>query len=158
MTNEMKQEFTARIVSANKSKMVLIIYEIMEVHLQEALAFYEKKERKSYSQALARLRQCLDELRYSVVSENELSKNFMELYGYYENQIRQADVQFDKAPLEQVSYMITSFREAYEEVAKKDTTGSVMDNGESIYAGLTYGRTSLTENLSSESSNRGFLI
>ncbi len=154
----MKQEFTARIVSANKSKLVLIIYEIMEVHLQEALTFYEKKERKSFSQALSRLRQCLDELRYSVELDNELSQNFLELYEYYEEQIRRADVQFDSAPLEQVANMLTSFREAYEIIAKEDTTEPVMDNGESIYAGLTYGRNSLTENLTSQSSNRGFLI
>ncbi len=154
----MKQEFTARIVSANKSKLVLIIYEIMEVHLQEALTFYDKKERKSFSQALTRLRQCLDELRCSVDLDNELSQNFLELYEYYEGQIRRADVQFDSAPLEQVANMLTSFREAYEIIAKEDTTESVMDNGESIYAGLTYGRNSLTENLTSQSSNRGFLI
>ena len=38
MTDEAKKEFTLRISQANKSQMVVIIYEILLEHLQDAQA------------------------------------------------------------------------------------------------------------------------
>lgn len=55
-----------------------------------------------------------------------------------------------------VEAVITRLRDAYREVAAQDESTPVMENSQEIYAGLTYGRDSLTENMAYESTNRGF--
>ena len=46
---------------------------------------------------------------------------------------------------------------AFQKVADQDHSQAVMQNTQSIYAGLTYGRTSLNENIGVDvSANRGF--
>jgi flagellar protein FliS len=46
---------------------------------------------------------------------------------------------------------------SFEEVAKRDKSEPLMHNTQQVFAGMTYGRTSLNENLSEADSNRGFL-
>ena len=53
--------------------------------------------------------------------------------------------------------MVTSLRNTYELVSKKDTSPAVMGNVQNVYAGLTYGRDQLNENLEN-TDNRGFLV
>lgn len=36
-------------------------------------------------------------------------------------------------------------KESFEEIAKQDTSGPVMENSQQVYAGLTYGKGSLNE-------------
>ncbi|OYO98714.1 flagellar protein FliS, partial [Lachnotalea glycerini] len=47
---------------------------------------------------------------------------------------------------------------AFTEVAKKDDSPVLMGNTQQVYAGLTYGKGSLTESFSNQGSNRGFRV
>jgi flagellar protein FliS len=45
----------------------------------------------------------------------------------------------------------------FTEAAKSDTSAPLMQNVQKVYAGMTYGRSSLNENLMNDN-NRGFLV
>lgn len=158
MTNEIKQQFSARIGSANSSQMLVIIYEVMLIYLEEAMDCHEKKQRMQFSKSIKKSRDCLEELYMSIQPEHELAGNFAQIYAYCGHKLTQADIHFNSAPLKEVEEVMDHFREAYAEISKKDTSPSVMGNTETIYAGLTYGKNDLNENLGAESNNRGFLI
>jgi flagellar protein FliS len=46
---------------------------------------------------------------------------------------------------------------SFEQVARLDKSAPLMQNTQQVYAGMTYGRNSLNENLSGADTNRGFL-
>ena len=55
--------------------------------------------------------------------------------------------------------MIKGLKESFEEVAKQDGSGPVMENTQQVYAGLTYGRDSLSEvTMYGNMANRGFRV
>ena len=68
-----------------------------------------------------------------------------------------AEVRNKREPLEEIEVIITHVKEAYQEVSKNDQTGSIMKNTQTVYAGLTYGKSKLNENLSDQGGNRGFV-
>ena len=53
--------------------------------------------------------------------------------------------------------VIYGLKEAYEVLAIQDQSGPVMQNTQAVYAGLTYGKDDLTENMTDQGTNRGFL-
>ena len=58
-----------------------------------------------------------------------------------------------------VREVMTKLKEAFEEVAKQDTSGPLMENTQQVYAGLTYGKGSLNEVLiSGDEYNRGYRV
>ncbi len=60
-------------------------------------------------------------------------------------------------PLYHVMSTIVKLKEAYVEVSRMDTSEPVMSNTERVYAGMTYNRNMMSENLSRAEGNRGIL-
>ena len=48
-------------------------------------------------------------------------------------------------------------RDAYAEVAKQDTSAPLMQNADTVYAGMTYGKTDVNTGSTAAGTNRGFL-
>ena len=69
-----------------------------------------------------------------------------------------ADVRNSTEELSHVEMIMTKLHEAYKEISGLDTSGPVMANTQTVYAGLTYGRNSLTENLDGQGGDRGFRV
>jgi len=60
-------------------------------------------------------------------------------------------------PLDEVRNVIAPLRDAYEGLSHINTSGSVMSNSETVYAGLTYGKNDVNESLMGNE-NRGMLV
>ena len=69
-----------------------------------------------------------------------------------------ADVRNSTQELSHVKMIMIKLHDAYEQISGQDTSGPVMANTQTVYAGLTYGRNSLTENLDGQGGDRGFRI
>ena len=52
MEREKRQEFSARITQANRSELLVIVYEIVQEELTEALAEFEKQELQKFDISL----------------------------------------------------------------------------------------------------------
>ena len=59
MTKECKQQFTLRITQANKTEMIVILYEMLLVYLKDAEDALERDQIAVFREALRKVRGCL---------------------------------------------------------------------------------------------------
>lgn len=158
MVQEKKQEFILRITRANKSQLIVILYDMVLEYLQDALKAYEENDKKKYKTDIGNAKNCIDELIRSLKPGYEISLTLQSLYYFYKRELSTAAILEKEEMITPVINMIKELRDAYEKVAAEDTSAPVMENTQTVYAGLTYGKDSLNINLSDQGSNRGFRV
>lgn len=158
MTKEQKQEYTLRITQASKTQLVTILYEMVLLYIDEAGQQLDDGDKTAYKASIRKIRGCMDELIASLNFEYELAHNLLQLYLFVSRELVKASSHYDKENLEHIRRVIDRLRDAYAQIEKQDTTGPVMGNAQTVYAGLTYGRNTLTENIADVSTNRGFCV
>lgn len=158
MTREKKQEFTLRITQANKTGLIEILYEMILHYLEEGKEAYAQQNRQEFRDAIRKARGCINELLHSLNMEYELAVRLLQLYVYCNRELAFADVRFEPAHLENVEMVIGKLQVTYAELVKQDDSAPVMQNPQAVYAGLTYGKKELTENMADQGMNRGFRI
>ena len=158
MKKEKKQEFTLRITRANKSQMIVILYDMVLVYLEDSLEAFEKKDYKEYRWNIERAEDCLDELLNSLHMEYEIAGILRGLYFFYKRELTTAAIQEKQEKILPVMQMIRELKESYEQIVSQDTSAPIMQNTQEVYAGLTYGKDSLNVNLSDQGTNRGFCV
>ena len=156
MTKELKQEYTLRITQANKTQLITILYEMVLLYLDEAKTALEAGEKAGFRNSIRKIRNCMNELTASLNLEYELAQNLLQLYLYINRELVHASMHYDSENLAHVENVIRPLKEAYEKIETHDASGPIMANTQSVYAGLTYGRNTLTENITDPSANRGF--
>ncbi len=158
MTTELKREYTLRITQANKTQLITILYEMVLLYVDEAEDTLAAGNKVEYKSAIRKIRGCMDELTASLHLEYELAQNLLQLYLYVNSELVKASSHEGKENLEHVRLVIGQLRDAYAKIEGQDTSGPVMGNTQSVYAGLTYGRNTLMENIADPSANRGFCV
>ncbi|MCI6714284.1 MAG: flagellar export chaperone FliS [Lachnospiraceae bacterium] len=158
MTRELKQEYTLRITQANKTQLITILYEMVLIYIDEAEAALSEDDRAEYKSAIRKIRGCMNELTASLNLEYDLAQNLLQLYLYVNRELVQASVHNEKENLEHIRLVIGELQKAYKKIENQDVSGPVMGNTQTVYAGLTYGRNTLTENITDPASNRGFCV
>lgn len=156
MTKELKQQFTLKISQANKTGLVVILYEMLLIYLEEATQAYEKDDKEGFRLGIKRAKACLHELISSLNHQYALSGNLLQLYTFADRQMIKADARYCAKELDVVKSMMEKLHAAYAEISEQDDSEPVMANTQAVYAGLTYGRGQLTENLADQGSSRGF--
>ena len=154
MTDEAKKDFTMRISQANKSGLVVILYEMYLIYLEDAVK--AEGNREEFREAVRKGRGCINELMNSLNYDYEVAHNLLRLYIYVDREMAGADIRHSVEPLSHCRKVMTELMEAYRTVSREDISGPVMGNTQTVYAGLTYGKGKLTESLSHYGS-RGFL-
>lgn len=158
MTKELKQEYTLRITQANKTQLITILYEMVLLYLDEAKEALQTENKADYKNAVRKIRGCMNELTASLHFEYELAQNLLQLYLYINRELVQASIHYETENLNHIEMIIKELHKAYKELEKQDTSDPVMGNTQTVYAGLTYGRNTLTENIADVSANRGFFV
>lgn len=158
MTKELKQQYTRKITQANKTQLVVILYEMLLVYISEAQEAHESGDRGGFRDGIRKAEGCLRELMASLHFEYEPAMNLLQLYLYTNRELAKADIRNSVEELQHVKMVIQRLRDAYEKLSEQDTSGPVMANTQTVYAGLTYGKNSLTESLADQGSNRGFRV
>ena len=158
MTREVKQEFTLRITQANKTQLITILYEMVLLYINEAEEALDAEDKTEFKSAVRKIRGCMNELTASLNFDYELAQNLLQLYLYINRELVQASMHFAQENLEHVRRVIEELHKAYQTIESQDTSGPVMGNTQTVYAGMTYGRNTLTENIADPSANRGFCV
>ena len=158
MTKSQKQQFTLRITQANKTEMIVILYEMILAYIEEAKEAARVDEKAEFKDAIRKIRGCINELMTSLHLEYDLAMNLLQLYLYMNRELVKADLKNDITFIEHIESIVLKLHQSYKELAGQDKSGPVMENVQTVYAGLTYGRGRLTENLTYQSPNRGFVI
>lgn len=155
MTDELKKEFTLKITQANATELIVILYDMILVYIKEAGEFWDSDNKEEYARSLQKIRNCIGELMDSLDLQYEMARNMYSLYVFFLKELVKAE--------KGISYvkgfqpMIESLRNAYNTVALENKTGPLMQNTQTVYAGLTYGKKDVNVNLE-QLSNRGFRI
>ena len=158
MTKELKQEYTLRITQANKTQLITILYEMALLYVDEAKEAMEAGSRTDFKNAVRRIQGCMCELMDSLHLEYEVAQNLLQLYLYVNREVAQAALHNNAENLEHVRPVLNRLLEAYRQIEGQDTTGPVMGNTQTVYAGLTYGRNDLMESTADPAANRGFCV
>ena len=158
MTSEVKQQFTLRITQANSTELVVILYEMLLTYLQESEEALEDMDKEAFHEGLRKTRGCLNELMGSLHMEYEPAPALLQLYLFCVRRLAAGEVKGELQPLKEVEQVMRPLRDAYRQIAAQNNGGPVMGNSQTVYAGLTYGRTTLTENMADQGANRGMFI
>ncbi len=159
MTKEVKQQFTLRIAQANATELVVILYEMALTFLQEAMDAADKQDWVGFKEGIRKTRGCINELLQSLHYEYEPAKNLYKLYMFCIRRLAYAQVRQDRKVLDEIESVLSELKEAYAQIAPTNTAAPVMSNTQTIYSGLTYGKSaSLAEDVTGQSSNRGMLV
>ena len=157
MVAELKQEYTRRITQANKTQLIVILYEMFLTYTKDAREV-SGKSRIEYRENIRKARGCLEELMASLDFQYEISMNLLQIYWYTNKALIHADLRNNPEKLDEADKAIRAMHEAYVQIAKLDKSPPVMENAQTIYAGLTYGKNTLMENLSDQGIDRGFHV
>lgn len=171
MTNEMKQEFTRKITQANKTELIIILYEMLSQYIEDAISSNQLGDKRRTIIEIRRATQCVDELIASLNLEYPLAINLFRLYQYIKRELlkvktesiesnieqMQANTEAVKS-LEHIIMIVHGLHEAYAEIVIEDTSGAVMTNIQTVYAGMTYGKKDINENMDSGVEKRGYFI
>ena len=157
MTSEMKHEYTLKISQANKTQMVVIIYEILFQYLDEARENLGKKDISAFHESIRKCTGCIRELSASVNFESEASGNLISLYVFCTKELAKADIHHSADELYGVELVTRKLYKAAKTVAENDSSPAIMGNAPKVYAGLTYGKESIIVNIHGNAS-RGYTV
>lgn len=156
MTDEKKKEFTRRLAQCNASEMIVIEYDIFFSYLDDALAEFEIGG-EPFKQAIRHADAVLERLQDALNFKYELAGQLYPLYNYSRRQLALAQATHKKKPISNASNVMKKLYDAFAQIAAEDTSEPVMHNAQTVYAGYTYGKHSLNEEMIDDSSqNRGF--
>ena len=158
MTAEQKKEFTRKISQANTAELIVILYDIALVYVNDAILFMEKEDLANARIQADFAKKCIEEMIHNLHFEYEIAKNLHQIYLSMKKSIREGIMDEKKEQLISVKNNLQKLREAYAQIVSQDDSAPVMSHTQTVVAGLTYGRHSLNENLSDVGSDRGFRV
>lgn len=145
MDNEKMQYFTARITQANRTQLIVIMFEIMIDAMKTAKEYYVQEDLVSCEKELKRGQKILNRLMGSLDFQYGISLELWNLYEYVNRNISVALAKRDPTGLSTSISLMSKLLVGFEGVEKTDQSGPLMENTQKLYAGLTYGRGSLNE-------------
>ena len=157
MDNSLKQEFTRRLSQCNRGEMIVIMYEIVFAYMEDAKAAHAVNSYEEYKIAIRNSQDAIDTLIGALDFKYPIAKDLHKLYVYAKNCLAKAIYQNRTDGLEEAEKILKRLYASFCEAAKTDTSGPLMRNTQKVYAGMTYGRTSLNENCYYDN-HRGFLV
>ena len=155
MNAEQKKSYTRRITNANKTQMITILYEMVLDYLKDSENAFNNNNHAQYEIELKRAQNCIDELIYSTNIEYELGRNLRKIYLFEKKQLLKALYKRNTEYLKQAESIFEQLRAAYLVLEKEDKSNPVMVNTQEVYAGMTYGKYSILENMTFNN-NRGY--
>ncbi len=156
MNNEDRKGYTNRVVQANKSELIVILYDIVLQDLREARESLAIADIEEFQKSCDHSCKAVNELIVSLDFRYEISNDLFRLYRYVNENVTKAKTTRQESLLINGYKTMEKLRLAFVEVATQDKSEPVMKNTEQVYAGLTYSKGNLNESLLDTSSNRGF--
>lgn len=158
MEKERLQEYATRVTQANRSELVVIIYEAILASIEEGKKYLADKEVETARKEIARARGMITELMGSLDMQYSISHYLRQLYIFAYRELCHGIANRDPEQFDHASRIFEQLLPSFQEVAKQDDSEAVMQNAQTIYAGLTYGRGTLNETIGTavDVKKRGF--
>lgn len=157
MDQDKTKAYISKITQANRSELVVVIFELMLDSISLARNAFTEEDLELAEKELKRAQGFLQEMRGSLDFQYEISANLASLYRYVNEQFVKSIVRRRDVNLESCERVLKGLMESFQEVAKQDTSEPVMKNTQQVYAGLTYGKGTLNE-IAIDVNDRGYTV
>lgn len=158
MTKELIQNYTRRISESSSTEIIVILYELCERYIDDAIDAGNRLDHEELKNQCGNAQKVINDLIGAIDFTYELAMPLYRIYEYISKEVGLAVIRNNTANLAKCKEFIKMLRLSFEQVAKSDTSGPVMDNAQSVYAGLTYGKGVLNESVAGIDQNRGFTV
>ena len=156
MTQEKKQEFTRRLTCCNRGEMIVIMYDILFAYLEDGIQAKEEEDYQAFKQAVKHAEQVLGRLMEDLDFSYEISGSLYAEYRFVNQLLAMAICKNTAQNLRDAQRILENLYDAFQEAARQDTSGPLMQHTQQVVAGMTYQKGSLTETLQGSESSRGF--
>ncbi len=156
MDKEKKKQFSIRITQSNRTSLIAIEYEILDVYLEDALKARENNDREGFKMNLRWADNVLKELISVLDFSYDISAYLYRLYMWCREQLALSISLYSTDGIEEAKKVLDKLGKAFHELAEKDDSQPEMKNVQKVSYGMTYGRQDITESVVPEA-NRGFL-
>ena len=131
-----RQYSQVQIQTANKGKLIVMLYQGAVKFMKKALMCLEKKDMEGKGNALIKAQDIILELLYALDqgmldNGNELALNLQRLYLYSYRRLVQANIHMDAEVIEEIIGIMSKLVEAWEAVIAGDGGGDVADSSNS---------------------------
>ena len=157
MTSEQKRDFTRRVANANRSGLMLIKFEILFVYMEDACAAFAADDSEGFKAAVRSADNVLKSFEETLDFTYEMSGRLYALYDFHRRQLAKALMRHSTEEIEESRRLLKQMYETFSEVAKQDQSAPLMRHAQQVYAGMTYGKGDLNENIDITEPSRGFL-
>lgn len=157
MTKEQIQEFTLRTSQSNHSGLILVLFDVEQVYLEDAMAAYASGNTEGYSRNIELARRAHNELMSCINPMDLLGRRVLSILRFIYGKLVASSVKREPQELDRCSNMMDNLREGFVRLHELDEEDAVMQNTHQVYAGLTYGRGVLNESIGgTDYGSRGF--
>ncbi len=163
MTKEERQVFTRRIVSSNKSELIVVLFEIFFCYIDCAKEGYcdgkrgDEASKEAIRHALEVLAHLKADLHFSKETA-QLSGRLYAIYDYCQRLLYKTMSLGRAEQLDEAEGLMRELHEAFRKVAEEDQSKPLMQNAQRVTAGYTYGRTDVNEMDVLLDNSRGFFV
>ena len=157
MTKEQINEYTLRISQANRSQIVVILYDMAIQYIDDAKEAIKNGDHECLKICCGNAGRVVSDLIGALDDSYELAVALRQCYIYIQSQISMAVIKNSQEMLMIAEKMLKKLKESFEKVAQEDNTKPLMSNTESVYAGFTYGKRAVYDSLTTEVS-RGYKV
>ena len=128
-TGRHRQYSQVQIQTANKGKLIVMLYQGAIKFMKKALLSLEKGDIEAKGNALIKAQDIILELLYALDQEmldngNELAFNLQRLYLYAYRRLVQANVQMDPEPIKEIVGIMTDLAQAWQNAVAGDGGGA----------------------------------
>lgn len=145
MKKEQKQEFTARIVNANRSSLIVVLYDMIFAYMEDARRDYEEDHWEEVKIDLERVESIVRHLEDILDHSYEISGQLYRLYRFCQNQLALCRVKKNLDGMENCRKILDNLYIGMQGMEKADTSEPLMKNSQTVVAGITYGKSSMNE-------------
>jgi flagellar protein FliS len=158
MDEAKKNEFTQRIGRANKTEMIVVVYDIALEYALDAKEAFAKSDMEAFARSLTDVRKCVDNLIDALNFDIDISNQLFALYNYIKKCLLSSRIDKNEKGLDDSVKLLTDMKEIFVELAKQDSSAPVSESGEHVVTGMTYGRGVLNDSVVNSDPGRGFSV
>lgn len=150
----MVKEFQTRIVGANRSELLIINYEMLIAELEASRESLLQEQDALFEKSMINAHKILRELTSVLDFSYDIANELMSIYIYVNKKLIDTSIHKNEASLDEALQLLNVLLEGWRQ-NHLDGEEPVINNGQKVFAGLTYGKYNLNEMVDSQP-NRGF--
>lgn len=158
MNQEKKQEFTRRLTNCNRGGIVVLNYDILFAHLEDAKKALQGQEWEAYKKSLRKASEAVKVLMKSLDFKYEIAEQLFALYAFSKKELAVCMYEKKQERIETIETILRRPYLSFVEIAKQDNSAPIMSNTQQVYSGMTYGRNHRNEEYIADDNKRGFFV